>query len=317
MPRKFVVRPERWLGKSEQGGPSKGAWRDNIFVERLWRTITYEEVSLRAYHNVSEARSSLDRYRAFSNRCRPHLSLDGHTPDPVSFNQPKRGRTRAESHLSTACKLFKIVQPPLLANRTAVPRVGRMSRSFSSRTARGYVSVGSRVSMRMGLPPFTVFPIPAACGLSPRTMGASRVGASPKPAYKKARSPGGAILPVIPACLCENPVSFSSQPEEKAKTLDARSGSGMTEGDVEDDSRESLKRPDPAHFQRLRWKSYRCALDSRTWLENATCRLNPYIVIARFSSAACRIRVWSSRGVELSGMNGTGHPSSSFVQRNC
>ena len=67
----------------------KGAWRDNVFVERLWRTIKYEEVYLRAYRSVSEARSGLGRYLAFYNRQRPHSALGGQTPDQVYFNQPK------------------------------------------------------------------------------------------------------------------------------------------------------------------------------------------------------------------------------------
>lgn len=67
----------------------KGAWRDNVVVERLWRTIKYEEVYLRVYRSVSEARSGLGRYLAFYNRCRPHSSLGGQTPDQVYFNQPQ------------------------------------------------------------------------------------------------------------------------------------------------------------------------------------------------------------------------------------
>jgi len=59
----------------------KGAWRDNVFVERLWRTVKYEEVYLRAYESVSEARNSIGRYLDFYNRRRPHASLDGTTPD--------------------------------------------------------------------------------------------------------------------------------------------------------------------------------------------------------------------------------------------
>ena len=66
----------------------KGAWRDNVFVERLWRTIKYEEVCLRAYTSVSEALASISRYLAFYNRRRPHSSLDGKTPDQAYFNQP-------------------------------------------------------------------------------------------------------------------------------------------------------------------------------------------------------------------------------------
>ena len=45
----------------------KGAWRDNVFVERLWRSVKYEEVYLRAYDSVSEARASIGRYLDFYN----------------------------------------------------------------------------------------------------------------------------------------------------------------------------------------------------------------------------------------------------------
>jgi putative transposase len=63
----------------------KGAWRDNVFVERLWRSVKYEEVYLRAYDNVSQARASIGRYLDFYNRRRPHSSLDGTTPDQAYF----------------------------------------------------------------------------------------------------------------------------------------------------------------------------------------------------------------------------------------
>ncbi|CAN0576080.1 unnamed protein product, partial [Laminaria digitata] len=64
----------------------KGAWRDNVFVERLWRTIKYEEVYLRAYDSVSAARESLRLYLAFYNGRRPHSSLDGKAPDQAYLN---------------------------------------------------------------------------------------------------------------------------------------------------------------------------------------------------------------------------------------
>ena len=64
----------------------KGAWRDNVFVERLWRSVKYEEVYLRAYEGVSEARASIGRYMDFYNGRRPHSSLDGATPDQAYFN---------------------------------------------------------------------------------------------------------------------------------------------------------------------------------------------------------------------------------------
>ncbi len=65
----------------------RGAWRDNVFVERLWRSVKYEEVYLRAYDSVAEARASIGRYLAFYNRKRPHSSLDARTPDQAYFGR--------------------------------------------------------------------------------------------------------------------------------------------------------------------------------------------------------------------------------------
>jgi putative transposase len=65
----------------------KGSWRDNVFIERLWRSVKYEEVYLHAYDSVTAARASLGRYLAFYNRDRPHSSLDRRTPDEAYFNR--------------------------------------------------------------------------------------------------------------------------------------------------------------------------------------------------------------------------------------
>ena len=59
----------------------RGAWRDNVFVERLWRSVKHEEVYLRAYDSVGEARASLSHYLTFYNTKRPHSSLDARTPE--------------------------------------------------------------------------------------------------------------------------------------------------------------------------------------------------------------------------------------------
>jgi putative transposase len=59
----------------------KGAWRDNVFVERLWRSVKHEEVYLRAYDSVPEARASIGRYLDFYNTRRPHSQHGGQTPD--------------------------------------------------------------------------------------------------------------------------------------------------------------------------------------------------------------------------------------------
>jgi putative transposase len=68
----------------------RGAWRDNIFVERLWRSVKYEEVYLHAYDSVSAARRGLQRYFQFYNGRRPHSSLAGKTPDDRYFqDQPQ------------------------------------------------------------------------------------------------------------------------------------------------------------------------------------------------------------------------------------
>ena len=65
----------------------RGAWRDNVVVERLWRSVKYEEVYLKAYETVSEARASIGRYLTFYNGRRPHSSLDRQTPDQAYFTR--------------------------------------------------------------------------------------------------------------------------------------------------------------------------------------------------------------------------------------
>jgi len=71
----------------------KGCWRDNVFVERLWRTVKYEEVYLKAYDTVSAAKANLGRFFDYYNRRRPHQSLDDETPDAIYFaGLPEKGR---------------------------------------------------------------------------------------------------------------------------------------------------------------------------------------------------------------------------------
>jgi putative transposase len=65
----------------------KGSWRDNVFVERLWRSVKYEEVYLRAYESVAQARASIVSCLHFYNSRRPHSSLDRQTPDQAYFNR--------------------------------------------------------------------------------------------------------------------------------------------------------------------------------------------------------------------------------------
>jgi len=64
----------------------KGCWRDNVFVERLWRSVKYEEVYLHAYDSVPEAKRGLKEYFRLYNQDRPHSSLDDKTPDEFYFD---------------------------------------------------------------------------------------------------------------------------------------------------------------------------------------------------------------------------------------
>jgi len=66
----------------------KGCWRDNVFVERLWKSVKYEEIYLHGYETVTDAKQALNRYFDFYNRRRPHSTLDGKAPDTVYFNLP-------------------------------------------------------------------------------------------------------------------------------------------------------------------------------------------------------------------------------------
>ena len=65
----------------------KGRWVDNVFVERLWRSVKYEDVYLRAYETPAELRAGLTRYFTFYNAKRRHSALDRRTPDAVYFDQ--------------------------------------------------------------------------------------------------------------------------------------------------------------------------------------------------------------------------------------
>jgi len=69
-----------------QSMDGRGCWRDNVFVERLWRSVKYEDVYLKAYDSVIAARHSLAAYFEFYNTRRPHQSHNGRTPDMVYFS---------------------------------------------------------------------------------------------------------------------------------------------------------------------------------------------------------------------------------------
>ena len=95
-----------------------GCWRDNVFVERLWRSVKYEEVYLRAYDSISAARQGMGRYLTFYTQTRPHRALDGKMPDQVYCDNLTTRLTAASSEYCEAPLkkwniLSKQLGPPL------------------------------------------------------------------------------------------------------------------------------------------------------------------------------------------------------------
>lgn len=78
-------RPAERQRHSDQPG-QKGCWRDNVFVERLWKSIKYEEVYLHAYDRVRDAKRGLEKYFKFYNQNGPHSALDDKTPEEFYFD---------------------------------------------------------------------------------------------------------------------------------------------------------------------------------------------------------------------------------------
>ncbi|MHB1344695.1 MAG: IS3 family transposase, partial [Thermoleophilia bacterium] len=73
----------------------RGRWLDNVFIERLWRSVKYEEVYLKAYETIPEARRELGAYFDFYNHRRRHQGLDNKTPDEVYWSTLQTERTAA------------------------------------------------------------------------------------------------------------------------------------------------------------------------------------------------------------------------------
>jgi len=81
---------EEWTNTLKAAGVTismdgNGRWIDNVFIERLWRSVKYEEVYLHAYDDGTEARSALTRYFSFYNTRRTHQALEYRTPDKEYF----------------------------------------------------------------------------------------------------------------------------------------------------------------------------------------------------------------------------------------
>jgi putative transposase len=66
----------------------KGCWRDNVMIERFWKSLKYEEVYLNAYESAREGKAGIGRYITCYNSERPHSTLDGSTPEALYFKSP-------------------------------------------------------------------------------------------------------------------------------------------------------------------------------------------------------------------------------------
>ena len=86
----------------------RGRYMDNIFTERLWRTVKYENVYLKSYRDIAEANKGLAEYFLFYNIKRRHQSLDNQTPKNVYFNQQRSNQK------------FIISSPPILSNLSTI-----------------------------------------------------------------------------------------------------------------------------------------------------------------------------------------------------
>ncbi len=113
-----------------------GCWLDNVFIERLWRAMKYEEVYLKAYESVSVARERFGRYLEFYNTRRPHSSLDqAERPTSSTSNRCRCDRgsvTRSESTYRSTVQLFRRTGPALSWRLPVADRSGRRSSSIST-----------------------------------------------------------------------------------------------------------------------------------------------------------------------------------------
>lgn len=111
---------EEFTGVLKQHGiqismDGKGRWVGNVFVERLWRSVKYEEAYLKAYESIGDARESLGRYFTFYNSKRRHPSLDRQTPDSVYYQDAAREAAQPENALIV---LPNLRGPPLTSTQT-------------------------------------------------------------------------------------------------------------------------------------------------------------------------------------------------------
>ena len=123
-----------WMRRSPSAWTAKGSWRDNVFVERLWRSVKYEEVYLKAYDSVSEARASIGRYLAFYNERRPHSALDGRTPDEAYLQKQENGDGRMTVAVDFVAALVGL-RPSRRRDKIETPREQQTPAEIHSKSA--------------------------------------------------------------------------------------------------------------------------------------------------------------------------------------
>jgi putative transposase len=112
------------VAKVSMSMDGKGAWQDNVFVERVWHSVKYEEVYLYAYDSVSEARAFLGRYLSFYNERRPHSSLDGRTTDEAYFVKQEKAMA-ARPSVSIISPLWSDLSYPDAATKSNCPALSK------------------------------------------------------------------------------------------------------------------------------------------------------------------------------------------------
>ncbi len=101
----------------------RGGWMDNVFIERLWRSLKYECVYLNAFETGSEASSGIARWIGYYNADRPHSAFGGRTPDEVYATHRREeigGIIQPRIHLSQAAILFRKTGPPLFCHTAKI-----------------------------------------------------------------------------------------------------------------------------------------------------------------------------------------------------
>ena len=117
----------------------RGAWRDNVLVERLWRSVKYERVHLKAYASISAARTDIADYLNWYNTQRPHSSLDRITPGQAYLNMLHKMTSLMRPELQAAtCSFASFPNRP-----DSTYKSGKVVQTNGATSARSAANVGT------------------------------------------------------------------------------------------------------------------------------------------------------------------------------